>query len=72
MLWVLIKIAHNIGFYKDLTNIIFQLSSNTRLISSSDSAVAPPDKLKYVEGKFILLYTILIVIWDQLFKTNAC
>ena len=26
---------HNIGFHKDLTKIIFQLSSNTYLISSS-------------------------------------
>ena len=29
--------AHNIGFYEDLTKIIFQLSSNTHLISSSFS-----------------------------------
>ena len=28
-------ITHNIGFYEDLTKIIFQLSSNTHLISSS-------------------------------------
>ena len=46
MLWVLIRIAfadailmstHNIGFYEDLTKIIFQLSSNIikYLISSS-------------------------------------
>ena len=44
MLWVLIIIAstveailispNNIGFYEDLTNIIFELSSNTPLISS--------------------------------------
>ena len=27
--------THNIDFYKDLTNIIFQLSSNMQLISSS-------------------------------------
>ena len=27
--------THNIGFYEDLTKIIFQLSSNTHLISSS-------------------------------------
>ena len=26
--------THNIGFYEDLTKIIFQLSSNTHLISS--------------------------------------
>ena len=30
MLWVLI------GFYEDLTKIIFQLLSNTHLVSSSD------------------------------------
>ena len=27
--------THNIGFYEDLTKIIFQLSLNTHLISSS-------------------------------------
>ena len=27
--------THNIGFYDDLTKIIFQLSSNTHLISSA-------------------------------------
>ena len=27
--------THNIGFYEDLTKIIFQLSSDTHLISSS-------------------------------------
>ena len=27
--------THNIGFYEDLTKIIFKLSSNTHLISSS-------------------------------------
>ena len=28
--------TYNIGFYEDLTKIIFQLSSNTHLISSSE------------------------------------
>ena len=28
--------THNIGFYEDLTKIIFKLSSNTHLISSAD------------------------------------
>ena len=28
-------ITHNIGFYEDLTKIIFELSSNTHLISSA-------------------------------------
>ena len=27
--------THNIGFYEDLTKIIFELSSNTHLISSA-------------------------------------
>ena len=27
--------THNIGFYEDLTKIIFDLSSNTHLISSA-------------------------------------
>ena len=31
--------THNIGFYEDLTKIIFKLSSNTHLISSA--AVCP-------------------------------
>ena len=29
--------THNIGFYEDLTKIIFELSSNTHLISSPDT-----------------------------------
>ena len=28
--------THNIGFYEDLTKIIFELSSNTHLMSSAD------------------------------------
>ena len=28
--------THNIGFYEDLTKIIFDLSSNTHLISSAE------------------------------------
>ena len=38
MLWVLIRIIHNKGIYEDLTKLSFnyhQISSNTRLISSS-------------------------------------
>ena len=31
--------TYNIGFYEDLTKIIFQLSSNTQLISSSELSV---------------------------------
>ena len=29
--------THNIGFYEDLTKIIFELSLNTHLISSAES-----------------------------------
>ena len=32
--------THKIGFYEDLTKIIFQLSSNTHLISSSDYKIS--------------------------------
>ena len=35
MLWVLMS-THNIGFYEDLTKTIFELSSNTYLISSAE------------------------------------
>ena len=31
--------THNIGFYEDLTKIIFQLSSNTQLISSAEYSI---------------------------------
>ena len=53
MLWMLIRIAspilmstHNIGFYEDLTKIIFELSSissNTHLISSAEYAIRQPN-----------------------------
>ena len=32
--------THNIGFYEDLTKIIFELSSNTDLISSAEIGMA--------------------------------
>ena len=37
MLWVLIRIASVGAFYEDLAKIIFELSSNTHLISSADN-----------------------------------
>ena len=41
MLWVLMLMStHNIGFYEDLRKIIFQISSNTHLISSCVISVA--------------------------------
>ena len=33
---VILMSTHNIGFYEDLTKIIFELSSNMHLISSAD------------------------------------
>ena len=39
--------THNIGFYEDLTKIIFELSSNSHLISSADGDEAM--KLLHVE-----------------------
>ena len=33
--------THNIGFYEDLTKIIFELSSNTHLISSAGTYNVP-------------------------------
>ena len=38
--------THNIGFYEDLTKIIFELSSNTHLISS---AVKLQRKLRFLK-----------------------
>ena len=34
--------THNIGFYEDLTKNIFELSSNTHLISSADRSNCTP------------------------------
>ena len=31
--------THNIGFYEDLTQIIFELSSNMHLISSAEASI---------------------------------
>ena len=36
--------THNIGFYEDLTKIIFELSSNMHLISSADGIFFPVPK----------------------------
>ena len=39
--------THKIAFYEDLTKIIFQLSSNTHLISSSEILhKTPPNNIK--------------------------
>ena len=39
--------THNIGFYENLTKIIFHLSSNTHLISSSGND--PKFSVKHLE-----------------------
>ena len=46
--------THNIGFYEDLTKIIFELSSNTHLISSAD-LLKPLQVFFYVwlKGKWV-------------------
>ena len=36
--------THNIGLYEDLTKIIFELSSNTHLISSADTIKTMEDE----------------------------
>ena len=42
--------THNIGFYEDLTKIIFELSSNTHLISS---AVTPTNIAEKIQSKCV-------------------
>ena len=42
--------THNIGFYEDLTKIIFELSSNTHLISSADLCFVWKNKQNYVSA----------------------
>ena len=41
--------THNIGFYEDLTKIIFELSSNTHLISSAAGYI---QKEPFTHAKF--------------------
>ena len=45
--------THNIGFYEDLTKIIFELSSNMHLISSAV-------KTHHFNGKILRTYFIMI------------
>ena len=41
--------THNIGFYEDLTKIIFQLSSNTHLIPSSKAILMSTHNIGFYE-----------------------
>ena len=40
--------THNIGFYENLTKIIFELSSNTHLISSAAGCKFFSQELKFI------------------------
>ena len=47
--------THNTGFYEDLTKIIFELSSNTHLISSAGNKVVfAPSKDLFQPGSLPL------------------
>ena len=48
--------THNIGFYEDLTKIVFELSSNTQLISSAG-------KMPNIMERFYRIITQLISIF---------
>ena len=55
--------THNIGFYEDLTKIIFELSSNTHLISSAETyllrilrAFSASSLLQYLTKQKLRLY----------------
>ena len=55
--------TQNIGFYEDLTKIIFELSSNTHLISSAVSVVLSTShvfymhRMPYSSHRNLLFYT---------------
>ena len=48
--------THNIGFYEDLTKIIFELSSNTHLISSAGSLTGQFDSYLSKTSKVITVH----------------
>ena len=50
-----------VGFYKDLTNIIFQLSANTHLITSSETH----SSLNFVNHHISSLYYIVLWIFEK-------
>ena len=58
MLWVLTEAilmsTHNIGFYEDLTKIIFGISINTHLISSAGVSVFVTECI-YIYQKLLLI-----------------
>ena len=49
--------THNIGFYEDLTKIIFELSSNTHLIFSADAY--SEDRIESVSMVYGVLYMLV-------------
>ena len=50
--------TYNIGFYEDLTKIIFKLSSNTHLISSSVTKIS-----RMFVGFYFVYVGIHVVLW---------
>ena len=46
--------THNIGFYEEMSKIIFQLSANTHFICSSELTVDLP--IRKDKNHFILVY----------------
>ena len=60
--------THNIGFYEDLTKIIFELSSNKHLISSPASSAT--DRLQvtlHMTSGFQCFIRIYICVWSKSF-----
>ena len=56
--------THNIGFYEDLTKIIFELSSNTHRISSADNRLGHLSEWAYYDFRECskdFLYVVLIL-----------
>ena len=58
--------THNIGFYEDLTKIIFELSSNTHLISSAGSGVRKFSKIivSTYQCRFISSFFLRITVYQ--------
>ena len=52
--------THNIGFYEVLTKIIFELSSNTHLISSAEPVTSSEEQIKCVfDDKCKIIFVII-------------
>ena len=63
--------THNIGFYEDLTKIIFELSSNTHLISSADILrVITANSLCVQKFRTFTVHTVVVVTWRSNTQTS--